>query len=112
MREAQIVMPTSDAIDRRVHAALRSDLVQAFEGVTVTTGHGVWHDPAPGGRTYHDDLILYTVAMEPTVGNDAKLDEIAFKHGLAASQAAVYVRHASGEVVIIDLVGERKIGAS
>lgn len=102
MREAQITLPTTD-VPRRVHADLQSAIVARFGGFTRTTGQGSWQDPAPGGRFYKDDVALYAVAMEPTPANDEALDDIAVAAGASARQVAVYVRHASGEVVILDV---------
>lgn len=104
MREAKIILPLAD-VPVRVHGRLRLSLTSAFGGVTETEGTGAWRDAM--GKVQIEPVRVYTVAMEPTVANDIHLDEIALTAGKAAKQAAVYVTHASGEVVIFDLLAEQ-----
>ena len=102
MREARIILPTigndgSDLTD--CHAALQSTLCATFGGFTVTQGQGGWRD---GSTVYMDSVAVYDVASDATEENRAKLESLALFYGHMASQHCVYVRHAAGDVVMVD----------
>lgn len=107
MREAQIILPLPpggaswDEVQEntRAHHQLKDMLLRHFNGYTSTLVSGAWRDSA--GRTWPDESVAYTVAMEPTTDNEQVMRTAASWAGQAASQQCVYLRQASGEVEFV-----------
>lgn len=104
MQEAFIILPLLDnsgaSLDQ-VHAALELDLLDGFDGFTSETVTGAWRDVTTG-RVYREDNIRYTVAADYFSNSRlvSRLENLAAKYARAAGQLAVYVKHATGEVVL------------
>jgi hypothetical protein len=103
MREGLLIVPQRDNDGKslqhvRHYAELA--LAKSFGGVTVSNAKGSW--VSPSGELVTEPVWQLVAAYEPTAQNDAKLDSVARYVGHEGRQQAVYVRHASGEVSIID----------
>lgn len=105
MREAVIILP--DVTDSHGQSVRRSfvqpELMLAFGGYTTEQCRGAWVDPATN-KTYRDENIRYTVAMDDTPINRENLRMIARRAGMRGNQITVYVRMPDGEVEFVDSV--------
>lgn len=109
MKEARFILPLADnsglPLDL-LHVDLERELCRRFGGATITASAGIWADN--NGRVYREPGRCYDVAMaddgSPQANVLAKLFAgIAAAYGRRAGQLAVYLRHASGQVEILDL---------
>lgn len=105
MREATVIVPRYTPTGRVTYPwrkALGAELSAAFGGYTRMQAYGA--DPTtPKGEPVH----VYTVAMEPTPQNAAKLLAIALRAWQGTDQLYGYVRFASGDVEIVDVQAAR-----
>ena len=103
MREALIICPQHDnegnSLQRVKHYAELS-LCKAFGGCTVSSAHGSWVDP--NGKLVSEPVWQLVSACEPSPENEAKLENIARYIGREGRQQAVYLRHANGNVSILE----------
>jgi hypothetical protein len=102
MREGMILCPVNgndgaplgdvlDWVGRR--------LLSRFHGMTVDDVQGYWDT---GNGTQVEDVRRFTVAYDAKdLEGDVTLTAIARQYGYEAKQDAVYVRYASGDVVIL-----------
>lgn len=105
MKLASLIMPIRDnaGVDASdVHRALQLVLVDSFGGFTVTPAQGAWRDDT--GRVIFDESRAYSIAMDDTDSNRAKMESIARFYGHMAGQICVMVTHADGDVVMVDVV--------
>lgn len=104
MREASIILPRLDnngADLSAVHAALAGALIAEFGGYTAQTVFGGWKDEKTGA-VYQEESTEYRVAADWNPAERESLEDTAALYGFKAGQLAVYVRHGSGAVVILD----------
>lgn len=103
MREAMIIVPKADNDGRDmldVQRVVATRLVKAFGGATIREAFGAWE--GPDGQIVSEPVWEVIAACEPDYANEVTLRLIARYVGEAARQWAVYMRHASGEVEIMD----------
>lgn len=105
MREAQVIVPRYTPAGRITfpwRKAMGEELAREFGGYTKLQAFGA--DPTtPKG----EPVFLYTVAMEPTAANAAKLMAIALRAWQGSEQLYGYVRFATGDVSIVDVQAAR-----
>jgi hypothetical protein len=99
---ATMILPTHDnnGVDMTDnHCALRLVLLDNFDGFTVAPVCGAWRDSS--GNVCHDDSASYSIAMDDTAENRAKLETIARFYGHLCGQVCVMVTHAGGDVAFV-----------
>lgn len=100
MCEASIILPLKDNDGRErsdVHTKLETQLVEFFNGCTVTYGTGAWaHD----GVVQREPVAIYTVAAEDDRATGFVLGPVARAHARMMGQKAVYWRDFLGSVHI------------
>jgi hypothetical protein len=109
LRESLITVPVNDNDGHSLAAvseAAQMQLAHAFNGVTTIAACGKWIDAK--GKIFAEPVTQLITAYEPAPRNDAILRGIARDIGREAKQFAVYVRYASGDVEILDTLGEWK----
>jgi hypothetical protein len=90
----------------QVHANLRRTLCERFGGFTAQSVFGGWL--APNGTLDEEPGTAYDVAVpEGDASCEGFLRTLARNVGAQAAQQAMYLRHASGEVEIIDTADAR-----
>lgn len=102
MKYATLILPTvnNDGVDQTdTHCAMQSVLCDTFGGFTMTAGKGGWKH---GALVYHDPVGIYSIAMEDSAIDRAKLESIALFYGHMADQISVMVIHANGAVAFLD----------
>jgi hypothetical protein len=105
MREARIILPVNDNehhVLEEIHNKLRKMLCLSFGGYTAQSVYGGWVSDT--GEVFEEPSIAYDVAMDPDPAKEEALRNIAKQVGHEAKQLAMYVRHASGEVEILETV--------
>lgn len=104
-REAMIICPMNDnngASLKTLIGRISRGMTEAFGGCTEVAATGTW-SPRPG-VFQREPVKQLIAAYEPSKANDAKLRKLATTFGLEAWQEAMYVRYASGDVEIIDML--------
>lgn len=100
LREGRFVLPIADNQGRDLSdlvSKVIDEVASRFGGATITNSFGSWrHD----GKTTTDPIYMFDVAYEPSVENDQAITAIAINAGIEAGQESVYIRLASGEVII------------
>lgn len=101
LREACLIVPSTGPKAKETLKVVGEWMVQAFGGVTMTTGIGGWRDP--NGNSVVEPVSIFTTACDPDNPHVASI-----LHGMAnyvrveMVQDAVYTRRPNGEVVIVD----------
>ena len=83
-----------------LHSSLTANLVNTFNGCTITKGVGAWMD---NGVTYNEPIAIYEVAMWGAKYKTAQFVKIAHEFGALAGQIAVYYS-IDGRPMIDDIV--------
>lgn len=102
LRESSIFLPTYDNKGNSLqstHNWLKTKLNRQWLGYTSTRAKGGWISPS--GKLMEDDTIVYTVAMQCTNIQLAKLTQIVLELKKQANQKAIYTRDCTGRVRIL-----------
>lgn len=105
-REALIIVPKQDNNGKSLAdltKAVALVLCEHFGGCTAVDAQGYW-DGGPKLGLIAEPVTQLIVAYEPSHNQDVVLRQIAKNMGHDAEQWAVYVRYASGDVEVINLV--------
>lgn len=103
MREARIILPNVDnhgADLTDCHCALRATLVDTWGGCTALPAQGYWRN---GQAVIAEPVTVYIVAMGDSEADRAKLESVARFYGHMSGQACVYISHASGNVLLVEI---------
>lgn len=93
MREARLILPTTDATIQAVGKTI-NDVSARFGGVTITEGYGRW-------KSEQEDVFILDIAYEPSFINDSELYDLANAFREDAKQEAVYLRYGNGFVQLV-----------
>lgn len=102
LREAVIVIPTTDNSGRPLDALIDAALVAAcdqFGGATAVPAQGIWRSPA-NGRVYREPVIQLVIAVDDTA--IPALRALAAMIAREGEQECVYLRLPTGDVEFVE----------
>ena len=88
MIECKAIVPAG--VGRKVLGLIERDLVAAFDGCHWHVGHGLWADPAQGGRVMSEPIVTYVCAIKHVV-DGITFSNIIERHCTDAGERYLYV---------------------
>ena len=101
LREAMIICPMADntgKIQPNVYRGARDACITAFNGCTIRYAEGYWR--GDDGKLFMENVAELMVVCNDDAANRETLEAIADQIGYKHQQYAVYIRYASGNVVL------------